>query len=444
MKTKLSLSGFIFFLILLATYCTSSGKTPVYDGLVSLDEALAGAATDMGSRVQGKTEIAVAGLDAPLNEVSDFLTDELNTYLVNSGKFTVLERGSALEILNAEHKFQMSGLVSDESAVGIGHYLGAKVIITGTLSRFADFSQLRIRAIDVRTAQLLTLYTARIQPDDKVLASVMRPLDNVKPPVITENALAYLNRGEDLLREGKYDEAISEFDRALAINKGLTNAYFYRGTAYGLMGEWDKSLADLSEAISISPNSDATVYYNRGIIYFQKNELDKSIADFTSALGISPNDYGSLTNRGRSYNFQGNYFQAIADCNAALIINPSGYEALNNRGEAYRLQRNYGQAIADYNTVLKINPDRYETLNNRGLVYFGQGDYNRALSDYNAALRLKPNQHETLYNRGLLYLQIGEWDRAIVDFEAVLRIDPNDTEAKIQLIIARHMRGDET
>jgi len=193
-------------------------------GLVSLDDALAMAAEDVGQRVQGKTEIAITGIEAPLKEAADFLTGELTSYLVAGGKFIVLERSNAINAVDAEHQFQMSGMVSDDSAVGIGYDLGAKVVLSGTFSRYANFSQLRLRAIDVRSTQLLSLYTVRIRNDDEVLASVMRPLDNVKPQAISENALASLNRGQDFLAEGKYDAAIREFEAVLRLDPNNAEA----------------------------------------------------------------------------------------------------------------------------------------------------------------------------------------------------------------------------
>jgi hypothetical protein len=91
----------------------------------------------------------------------------------------------------------MSGLVSDESAVGIGHYLGAKIVVTGAFDRFANFSQFRIRAIDVESARILAMYSARIDNRDAILADVTQPLANTPSVAITENALARLNRGKD-------------------------------------------------------------------------------------------------------------------------------------------------------------------------------------------------------------------------------------------------------
>ncbi|MDR0314229.1 MAG: tetratricopeptide repeat protein [Treponema sp.] len=334
MFRKFAILGFVA--ILLAT-CASSDKAPAIPNMVSLDEALAGAAVDIGLWVQEKTEIAVAGLNAPLNEVSEFITDELLSHLVSGGKFEVVERNVAyLAVLNTEHQFQMSGMVSDDSAVGIGHYLGAKVIITGSFNRFAGFSQLRLRALDVRSAKLLTLYTARIRPDDAVLANVMQPLDNIKPTVVTENALAYFNRGSDLIQEGKYDEAIQELDRALTINKNFAEAFSYRAFAYSKKGDNERTIADYTAAIELQPNFPAALN-NRGLAYEKKGDLDRAIADFSTAINIKPDYIEALNNRGLTYNSKGNYNQAIADLNTVLRIQPDYEAALVNRGESYRL-----------------------------------------------------------------------------------------------------------
>jgi len=308
---------------------TDSKAAPVA-GLVSLDEAMAGAAADLGSHVSEKTEIAIAELTAPSSDVTDFLTNELSTYLHNSGKFIVLERGNAaLAAVNAEHQMQMSGLVSDESAVGIGHYLGAKVIVTGSFIRFANFSQLRLRAIDVRTAQVLTLHTTRIQPDDAVLAGVTQPLKNDKPVAITEEALAYLNRGEDLYREGKYDEAIREYNRAIAINKKLAEGYLKRGFAYDDKGNYNKAIADYTSALRIKPDNYQALS-NRGVTYYNKGDFNKAIADYTAALEIKPDDVYALRLRGDAYAKKGDYDRAIADWEAVLRINPDDIGARLN------------------------------------------------------------------------------------------------------------------
>lgn len=139
--------------------------------VLSLDEALAAAAAHIGSQIKEKTEIVIAGIDTPSGDFSDFLIGELTAQLVVGGKVIVLERNAALEAVNTEHQFQMSGMVSDESAVGIGHFLGANVVLTGSFNRFENYSQFRVRVINVSNSQILTVYTAQIRNDDPILAS---------------------------------------------------------------------------------------------------------------------------------------------------------------------------------------------------------------------------------------------------------------------------------
>jgi hypothetical protein len=51
----------------------------------------------------------------------------------------------------------MSGDVSDATAVSIGQMLGANIVLTGSISGTGSDRRLSIRALDVRTAQIITM-----------------------------------------------------------------------------------------------------------------------------------------------------------------------------------------------------------------------------------------------------------------------------------------------
>jgi len=430
----------VLFLCVLALFAagTESPAARAVPGAVSLDKALFGAAADLNSKVQDKTEIAIAGIQAMElgSHVSDFLEHELSAHLVKGGKFTMMERSAALDAVTSEHQFQRSGLVSDDSIVSMGHYLGAKVVLTGTFSRFAGFSQIRLRAIDVKSSQVLTVYSARVRPDDKVLASVMGTRKMPPAPTITEDALAYLNRGEDFIRGGRLDDAVRELDGALAINGKLPTAYFSRGYVYYKKGDTDRAIADYTAALRIKLDY-ADALYNRGLAYANKGDIDHAIADYTDALKIKPDDAGALNNRGVAYRNKGDNDRAIADYTAALKIKPDNANALLNRGYVYYKKGDINRAIADYTDALKIKPDDASALLNRGNAYYRKGDIDRAIADYNAALKIKPDLVEALNNRGSAYQNKGDNDRAIADWEAVLLINPNHTITRNNLERAR-------
>jgi tetratricopeptide (TPR) repeat protein len=268
--------------------------------LLSLDEAMAGAAEMVEARVRGGTEIALHEFVSPLEELSQFLNDELSGRLGAGGALTVLARGESLRGVSAEQQLQIDGVVSDESAAMFGRYLGAKVVISGTFSRYAHFSQFRIRAVDAETAALLAVYSARIDNRDAVLADVTGPLADTPAVAISENALDHLNRGKDLAAEGRDDEAIEELDKALAQNKKLSEVFGYRGYLYQSKGDYDRAIVDYNEAVRLDPKF-AVAYHNRGVAYADKGDNDRAIADYSEAIRRDPKYAVAYYNLGIAY-----------------------------------------------------------------------------------------------------------------------------------------------
>jgi tetratricopeptide (TPR) repeat protein len=426
---------FLFFsLMFLAGYAEAKGSKQA-DEIISLDQALTSAVAAIEKEVKPGMEIVIAKIDAPLPEISDFLTNKLTDSFKASGKLVILARGKALENVNSEQNFQLSGAVSDESAVGIGHELGAKAVITGTFDRYDKFSQLRLRAIDVKTSAVITVYSALIKNNDSVLMSVTMPLEKIKMTAVTKNVLENLNNGKDYYAAEKYDEAINEFNRALAANKNLMDGYFWRGRAYYNKDEYKRAAADFSAALKIYSGYADALYF-RGNVYIDMEKYDDAIKDLSGALQIYPNDAKAYYDRGYAYSVKENYDWAIADFDSALRISPNDAAVFNERGVAYYNKGSNDQAIADFDAALKITPNDADTLYNRGLAYIKKGDFDRAIADFSSALKINPDDVETLTNRGNAYCDKGDYTRGIADYRAALKINPEDELAKNGLEIA--------
>ena len=76
------------------------------------------------------------------------------------------------------------------------------------------------------------------------------------------------------------------------------NPKFYnnRGIAYGEKGQYDQAISDFNKAIEINPRYEKA-YSNRGIVYRLKGQYDRAISDFNKAIEINPTDaqaYNSL------------------------------------------------------------------------------------------------------------------------------------------------------
>lgn len=99
-------------------------------------------------------------------------------------------------------------------------------------------------------------------------------------------AVEYNHQGVALADAGQYDEAITEYTKAIELDPSYAQAYNNRGVAYDNKGQYDLAIADYNKAIELSPNS-ALFYYNRGFAYSKKGQRDLAISDLNKAIELS-------------------------------------------------------------------------------------------------------------------------------------------------------------
>jgi len=107
------------------------------------------------------------------------------------------------------------------------------------------------------------------------------------PESVQETVRTHLDHGRACLDTGKYDDAIADYDKAIAFDPNVALAYTNRGVAYGRKGAFDPAIADYTKAIALKPKY-ADAYNSRGVAYARKGHSDQALADFRKALEINP------------------------------------------------------------------------------------------------------------------------------------------------------------
>jgi tetratricopeptide (TPR) repeat protein len=88
-----------------------------------------------------------------------------------------------------------------------------------------------------------------------------------------------------------YEQAIADYDQAIALNPEYATAYNNRGNAYSDLKQYEQAIADYDQAIALNPEY-ATAYNNRGNAYSNLKQYEKAEADNVQSMAINP-EYAS-------------------------------------------------------------------------------------------------------------------------------------------------------
>jgi len=135
---------------------TNQSGTGTAQTNLRMEEALNKTAAELIAKIPADTTIAILGVYSADSGIADYVIDALEYRFFNTRKFNIVAR-SRLEQIRREQIFQPSGAVIDSSAVSIGKTLGTGVVITGRVGGSGDSRYLSFKALDVSTAQIITM-----------------------------------------------------------------------------------------------------------------------------------------------------------------------------------------------------------------------------------------------------------------------------------------------
>ncbi len=142
--------------------------------------------------------------------------------------------------------------------------------------------------------------------------------------------------GIDMLKEGKYDQALQNFQEAEKADPKEPNAYFYEGIVYRQLGKYDEAIDAFTIAASLTTDdleALAETYLRRGIVWFYKGEYGIAWDDFDeAAFNCADNDPRPDLWKGLARAKQNRWLQAVNSFAESLAHNDHFAPAYVNRG----------------------------------------------------------------------------------------------------------------
>jgi tetratricopeptide (TPR) repeat protein len=129
---------------------------------------------------------------------------------------------------------------------------------------------------------------------------------------VEKEARSHTSVGDQHLFQGEYDDAIAEYERAVAIAPNLGDAHVTLGVLYDLQGrpiESERAFQAAREALG----DNLTFYLALGQAYEMVGEHDKGLVAIEKAIAIDPESPQAYLSRGGIYEATEEYGRALED-----------------------------------------------------------------------------------------------------------------------------------
>ena len=223
------------------------------------------------------------------------------------------------------------------------------------------------------------------------------------------------------------------------------------------LGRYDEAVVQYNEALANS-KGDMEILYALERIYLKK-------------LAVTPSDAELNANLGAIKQAQGDFETALSYYGKAEKINPSNVTTRLNVGTLFQQRKEYQKAIQSYDSVLTLYPNNTQALLYKAQVYKEMGDNKTALDLYKKILSIDPNNAgakaeigdvmkdtltpaeyiafmqksgnvNDLYNYVYKLHQENKLDDAIEGYKAVIEKDSTKVDAYVNLAICYAAKND--
>ncbi len=229
-------------------------------------------------------------------------------------------------------------------------------------------------------------------------------------------------------RQGKYEEAIEEYEQAIKLAPRSPALYFGFGTMYMNMERYPEAIEHLRTAVSIDP-SYYDAYINLGYSYGQMGQLDRATMAYRQAAAIDPDNYQPYSRLGDLYMEQDEPRDAAENFGRAVQLDPDNFIILSKLGILFGQVGDTATAYNYFSRAVAANPGYAPAYLNWGNISLVNGDTATAIERYNSAKRIDTTLIEPYFNLAILYSRRGDSENALRNVDSLLAIDPGNQRA---------------
>lgn len=212
---------------------------------------------------------------------------------------------------------------------------------------------------------------------------------------LNTKSIEFYNKGNDLNKQGNLEEAIKNYDLAIAISKD-SKYYYQKGVVLTKLKKYKEAEAELKTSISLNENFDLG-YIALGNIQTVNKDYENAVKSYEKALTVAQDEKlkSSIQESiSRTYFSAGNssysekkYDKAIDFFNKSISVSASDLSYLG-LAKSYVEKKKYSDAIASLDSVKSLQ----KTVTDgaiayyKGLIHLNKGEDSKATEQFNISV----------------------------------------------------------
>jgi len=134
--------------------------------------------------------------------------------------------------------------------------------------------------------------------------------------------LPHMVIGNNYLLMRKYDLAIKELKRTIALNPNSATGYVYLGQSLAYSGRPEEGIESIIKGMRLSPFPNSGYISNLAIAYREAGRYEEAIAEYRKALKLEPNNSLAYISLSMTYALAGRFEEAREAYSEVLKIDP--------------------------------------------------------------------------------------------------------------------------
>jgi Flp pilus assembly protein TadD len=213
------------------------------------------------------------------------------------------------------------------------------------------------------------------------------------------------------IQVGYWRNTFALFEHAIAVTQGNYIAHNNLGQALASEGRFDEAIEHYKKALETDPDP-GLAHSNLGAALAELGRFEEAMQSFEHSVRSDPECIEGHVNLGRGLSMQGRFDEATEHLSEALRLDPEHPGAHLEMGNLLGRQGKLDEAADHFAEVIRIKPESAEAHSNLGYVLRRQGKLDEAMSHLQEAVALKPKLGAAHYNLALVLYSRGDYSGA--------------------------------